>query len=285
MLTACTELDRARSTAKVGGFSGSLFNSPAPSVPSELDPLLAPQQIVSRVQHSAASAIKTANAEYDKIVDPAAAVPAPPVYAARLNGLMKSLASAEGAVAECVKARKELVGALERMLQSNREALEMEEAQLEQLGAQKTKIEIKKQEVEVAIIRDMSNSDKEHAPVQAGNDLQEPERPQMEALTPPHVQDHQGDDGNTAPSNGLGPHAGPAESSGLPQQLAFPSAPGIEMLSNLASQYHAVPVNGSNKKRKIDASEEFPDLGGDDGMDADVAEMIRRESRGNQSWA
>ncbi len=51
------------------------------------------------------------------------------------------------------------------------------------------------------------------------------------------------------------------------------------MLSTLASQYHSVPVNGSSKKRKIEASEDFPDLGGDDGIDADVKEILRRGQR------
>jgi len=68
------------------------------------------------------------------------------------------------------------------------------------------------------------------------------------------------------------------------QEEQTPTA-GSDLLSSLATSY-ARPVGGTSsgvasaKKRKLNAGDDFPDLGGDamDGLDADVAEMLRRES-------
>ncbi|KAH8908789.1 DUF618-domain-containing protein [Coniochaeta sp. PMI_546] len=286
------ELDNARGTAKVGAFGGSIFGSSlAPSsLPAELRDLLTPQQNVSKQVLPVKSSVSTANAEYDKLINSKDALPAPPVYAAKLSGLLKHLANAENAVAESVKARKELVAALEKILDTNRAALESDVAQQKQLANRRAEVDTRRQEVELDIIRGMGASegnDHHLSPQDGGHSAspeQEPERPEMEALTPPPGD---GDDldfyNNDAvtPQNGHQFHAPVQEQH---QQSSFPSAaPGIEMLSNIASQYQSVPValNGSNKRRRVDSGEDFPDLGGDDGIDAEVAEMIRKESRGS----
>ena len=231
----------------------------------------------------AKTALSSANSEFDKLTNPANAPPAPPVYAARLNGLLKTLATAEGAVAECVKARKQLIGALEEILTTNRAALEKDEKNMEELASRRTTVDSKKQDVELAIMRDLagSSNDQGRGDDLAGSPPQEPERPEVEALTPPTAQDDNDFYDNSPPANGSLHSPPPAyQSPNAGHQSTFPSAPGIEMLSNLASQYQSVPVNGSNKKRKIEATEDFPDLGGDDGIDADVKEMLRRDSGG-----
>lgn len=291
----CVELDKARGTAQAGAFGGSIFGSSlAPSsLPSELRELMIPQQAVSKQLLPVKSSLSTANTEYDKLTDPKNPLPAPPVYAAKLSGLLKHLANAENAVAQSVKARKELVAALEKILHSNRTALGADEAQHKQLSARKAEIEIKRQEVELEIIRGMGGpegtSDSPHdaggplaSPI--GNDFNEPDRPEMEALTPPPATDDDHDFYDNSPGqqnmqNGEQTHA-PEDQ----QQAAYPTAAsGIEMLSNLASQYQSVPVavNGSNKRRRVDSGDDFPDLGGDDGIDADVAEMLRKDSHGS----
>ncbi len=241
-----------------------------------------PQQNLSKVASGAKNAVQTANADFDKLIDPASAHVAPAVHAARLTGLLKSLATAEGAVTECIKARRELLGALEKILVTNREELQKEETDLAQLSHRHGVVESKKQEVELVIIGGLPQA--AHEPSlggrPSGSPDPEPPRPQVEALTPPHIQDHDDFYSNSpAPANG---HAQPATtyptSAPAPAPpAAFPSAPGIEMLSNLASQYQAVPLNGS-KKRKIEVSDDFPDLGNDDGIDADVAEMLRKDN-------
>ncbi|KAK0720359.1 RNA polymerase II-binding domain-containing protein [Lasiosphaeris hirsuta] len=275
------ELDKTRSSAKVGGFGGPMFGSVAASpIPSELSSLVAPQQSVTKSVHPMKNTLLAANAEFEKLTDPASQTPAAAVHAARLTGLLKNLASAEGAVTECIKARKELITALEKILVTNREALERDESQLMELSGRRTLAEAKKQEVELAIIGGLPSNSKEQTPGSrpSGSPVPEPDRPQVEALTPPHVQDHDGDiyastgspGGQNGQSRTLPVFGSP------PPQTTFPSAPGIEMLSNLASQYQAVPLNG-NKKRKIETSDDFPDLGNDDGIDADVAEILRKD--------
>jgi regulator of Ty1 transposition protein 103 len=231
--------------------------------------------------------LNAANADYEKLADPSTTTAALPVQAARLSGLLKTLANAEGAVTQCIRARKDLIKELEKILAINREALDADEKQMMELSGRRTEIEQKRQAVEMAIIGGLSAaSDEQPLPGHtSGNTVPEPDRPQVEALTPPHVQDHVEDFyGHSADQQGQNGQAQSVPFHGAPgpanaQPALASSAPDLEMLSNLASQYQAVPLNGS-KKRKIETSDEFPDLGGDDGIDADVKEMLRKDSQG-----
>jgi regulator of Ty1 transposition protein 103 len=245
------------------------------AVPSELAPLVPLQQNLTKQATPAKTAVNAANGEYDNLANGTSPAPAPAVHAARLTGLLKNLASAEGAVTECIKARKELVSALEKILIANREALKEDEAQLDLLRQRSLSAETQKKEVELAIIGGFPLDPVQQSPGghSSGSPVPEFDPPQVEALTPPHVQDHEDAyDHATDAHNG---HGQPLPMMSNPP-AAYSSAPGIEMLSNLASQYQAVPTNGS-KKRKLD-TDDFPDLGGDDGIDADVAEMLRKDS-------
>lgn len=263
------EIDKTRGNGKTS-FGGSIFGGSS-SLPSELSSLAAPHQNVSKVILSTKLSINTANQSYDKLMGPSASVPSAPVYAARLNGLLKTLATAEGAVEQCVKARKALVGELQKILDTNKAALATDEERLSTVRKRKTEVDDKKRDVEYAIMQGLSND--EPTPSNGGHDQldPEPDRPEVEALTPPPMEPEvQPEKANAAPQ----------WSPGIPQEATFPrtSAPGIEMLSNLASQYKSVPTatNGS-KKRRLDSGDDFPDLG-DDGIDADVAETLRKES-------
>jgi regulator of Ty1 transposition protein 103 len=100
ILTILSELDKARGTVK-SGFGGSPFGSAAASVPSEFTPLISAHQSVGKLSIPLKATVSAANQEYEKHTDPATAPPSAPVYAARLNGLLKTLANAESAVAEC----------------------------------------------------------------------------------------------------------------------------------------------------------------------------------------
>lgn len=288
-----TELDKARGTAKAGAFGGSIFGSSLgpSSLPGELRDLVTPQQNVSKQVLPVRSSLSTANAEYDKLMNSKDPLPAPPVYAAKLSGLLKHLANAESAVSESVKARKELVAALEKILDTNRAALEADVAQQKKLAQRRQEVDVKRQEVELEIIKGMGGpggDDRHQSPQHGGPSAspveQEPERPEIEALTPPSGDTDDLDFYNNDSGSPQGGHQFHAPAQQLHHQPAYPSsAPGIEMLSNLASQYQSVPVavNGSNKRRRVDSGDDFPDLGGDDGIDADVAEMIRKESLGS----
>ncbi|KAI0471910.1 RNA polymerase II-binding domain-containing protein [Xylariaceae sp. FL0804] len=271
------DVDKARGTAKAG-FGGSIFGSSA-SLPSELAPLMAPQQNVSKLLLTTKTAVGSANQDYDKLMGPGASVPSAPVYAARLSGLLKTLAQAEGAVEQCVKARRDLVNELQKILDANRTALIADEDQLETFMQRKGSVEDKKNEVERAIMAGLPNDE----PYNPGTGLDElsapePDRPEVEALTPPPAEsavpqlppDVMADDEEWSPE--------------LPQEATFPhpAVPGVEVLSNLATQHKSVHsmANGA-KKRRLDDGNDFPDLGGDDGIEADVVEMLRRESSGS----
>lgn len=229
--------------------------------------LIAPASTVSKLALPIKAKTSAAEQEYAKNTDPNQPTPSAPVYAARLNGLLKTLATAEGAVAECVKARKELVGALEKLLDTNKTSLTAEEQQLSQLTERKSEIDQKKQDVEMAIMRGLADQDSANRdPKSASPPAPEPDRPEVEALTPPPA-DEDNDFYEPQPSG-----------TGFEPAPAFPPAQptGLEALSHLAAQYSAVPVstNGTNKKRKIDNGDEVPDLG-DDGIDPNIDEMIR----------
>lgn len=218
------------------------------------------------------AAVSSAEQDYEKNTDSSQPMPSAPVYAARLNGLLKTLATAEGAVAECVKARKELIEALEKVLDTNKASLEAEETQLQGLSDRKATIDQKKRDVETAIMRGLADQETAARDGHSASPVPEPVRPEVEALTPPAGSDEPDFYDNDVPV--------PATTQSPPlaqQNFSHTSAPGIEMLSNLASQYQAVPVstNGVNKKRKLDAADDFPDLGNDDGIDPDIDEMIR----------
>ncbi len=181
-LTSSQDLDKSRASAKPNSFGGSIFGpSTSSSVPSELSSIIAPQQALSKRLFSTKTALSSANSEFEKLLNPATSPPAPPVYAARLNGLLKTLATAEGAVAECVKARKQLIVALEELLTTNRAAVEKDEKNLEELASRKTVVETKKQEVELSIMRELANNSNEqsHGDAPAGSPLPSQNAPKL----------------------------------------------------------------------------------------------------------
>lgn len=263
------ELDKSRPTNNGGTFGGSGFHSSGPPAPSELMPLVAQHQAVTRSATPMKVALSNAQTEYEKLSDPATAqATALPLQAARLNGLLKNLANAEGAVAESLRTRKEMIRSLEKLLAENQNALQQEEAQMKLLSGRRTEIEHKKNQVEATILGGQVTKQEDRTST-------EPEPPQFEALTPPPQSDaddeHVQSDPIKTEQNG---------NNGVPQQTpTFPVvAPGIEMLSSVAANYQAVPINGSNKKRKVAPSDDFPDLG-NDGIDEDVKEMLRNDGQ------
>lgn len=253
------ELDKIRSGPQVA-FGPS---SSGGGVPPELSSLATAHNNTNKLILPSKSAIGSATQEYEKLTDPSNPVPSAPVHAARLNGLLKKLATAEGAVAECVKARKELVTALETLLTTHRTALAEDEEHLSELLTRKVEIEDKKQEVELSIMRGLGPPDGESSTAESTDSgaAIEPDRPEIEALTPPAMDDEPLSPASYVP---LTVESGPAATSS------------VESQSNVASHYPPVGTNWSNKRRRVD--DDFPDLEGDDGIDADVAEMLRKES-------
>jgi len=190
------EIDKTKgSSGKKTLMGQSLFNSSSSTgMPKELETLGPLQIAVTKETISARPAIDTAQTEYTKLNDPSAVLPSPPVYAARLSSLIKSLAAAESSVSASVKARKALIADLERILEINKSALAKDEETYLQLESRKTSTEAKKREVEDSIIRGLSAAEQsptENAAVlspdlNSANDASgfRSERPEIEELTP-----------------------------------------------------------------------------------------------------
>lgn len=259
-----TELDKARGAPR-SGFGGSPFGST--SVPSDLAPLVNSHQKVVKLSAPLTSTIASAIEEYDKQLDPENAVPSAPVYAARLNGLLKILANAENAVAECVKARESLVSSLEKLLNSSRTALASDNKVVTNLRERKKNIEDKKQEIELAIMRALGPADGNTVAIEGESAISvpEPDRPEIEALTPPHMSE--------------GPSVAPSVK--LNEIVAAPSIEaGSDMNQEPALHQESLPIsfNGPNKRRRIDDGENFPELATNDGIDPEVAKVLENDT-------
>lgn len=229
----------------------------------------------------------TANAEYDKLHDPQASQPTPPVYAARLSQLLKTLANAESSVSEVIKSRRALIDGLEKILATNRSELLKEEALSAELSKKKTQTDTKKRDVEDAIMRGL-NDGKHSSAAHDSGDGEDASRPKAEALTPPPVE---------ALTPVGSPKAEPAQTSHGPfndepepahEGLSLPGIgqdsgmtfPDPSNLSPGGGNDFDLSGNGSAKRRKTSHSEEdYAQFAGGD-LDADVAALL--ESQGKQ---
>ncbi|KAL8869631.1 MAG: hypothetical protein Q9174_004128 [Haloplaca sp. 1 TL-2023] len=300
------ETDKSRSDKKGGLLGGSLFSGGGSitSAPAELQPLIPLQVAVTRANATTNPAISSANTEFEKLSDPSKPAPSPPVHAARLSALLKTLSNAESAVAESIKTRQALVDGLETLLASNRSALDAEKSQLLATQDRRTTMEKKKTEIEDAIMRGAATETQSPAtePIngRAATDSVEPERPDIEALTPPAtealspiqspVQPFQADaivpyedinNNDSQPPNDHNPSPGFPLSNDPRLHTPIHSTPSYQ------PSPHPAPTDprygaSSAKKRKLDA--EFEGFGaGEDamaGLDDDVAELLRAESGG-----
>ena len=119
--------------------------------------MVALQIAVSKAVASSGATVSTADLEYDKLTDPSKTTPTPPVLAARLSALLKSLANAEGAVSQSIKSRRALLEGLEQLLKTNKAALTADETKHAELTNRKAAMEAKKREVEDGIVRGLSS--------------------------------------------------------------------------------------------------------------------------------
>jgi len=294
--TRIDELDKNKTSGKRGFGDGGLF-SKGPSIPTELTLLVTPQQTITKLILTAKTTINTANIDYDKLTDPSSVPPSAPVHAARLNGLLKTLANAEGAVAESIRARTLLIEGLVKLLDSNRTALAKEEEQLAELSSRRNEIDSKKRDVEDTIMKGFATGSNPATPTDAApgqsqspnTPAQEVDRPEVEALTPPSFEPL-----SPSPPPEPKPEIVASQTSAefAARSLSYSAPPppaGSDLLASLStgSYGNGAPTNGygegsGHKKRKIEIADDFPDLGGDamDGIDDDVAEMLRKDSAG-----
>lgn len=151
------------------------------------------------------------------------------------------------------------------MLQEQNTELETECTALSQLSTRKTEIEEKKQQVELAIIRALGPADVNgpHFNGEEGALAQEPGRPEMEALTPPAMEEF------------TPPPPEPEPLSPIGEKETRNKADEV----SVGTTAHSVSIsfNGSNKRRRVDDDSEILNIGADDGIDEDVAEMLKGE--------
>jgi regulator of Ty1 transposition protein 103 len=152
-------------------------------MPKELESLGPLQTAVTKGTIDARPSIDAAQKEYTTLTDPEIVLPTPPVYAAKLSGLIKQLSHAETAISASIKARQALIADLEKILEINKSALTKDEETFLELGSRKASAESKKRDVEDAIMRGLSSSE-------GDMDSSDPtivdayDRPEVEELTP-----------------------------------------------------------------------------------------------------
>ncbi|CRG83133.1 UPF0400 protein [Talaromyces islandicus] len=265
------ELDKNRSSGKKPLLGGSFFGgSGSGSVPPELQPLVPLQINVSKASVATGSAVNAANTEFDKMNDPSTPDPSPPVHAARLSQLLKTLANAESSVSEIIKSRQSLIDGLEKLLDSNRTALAKENSLLTELSEKKAGTESRKRDVEDAIMRGLSAENSPAIHNNGGDAGSEAPRPEVEALTPPPVES-------------LTPPGGSPTETSQPHPFTFSDhqMDGQTDIHDLGMSHNASYnddfASGLNsKRRKVEHGEEgdLQFLGG--AFDADVDELIRQ---------
>ncbi|KAK8205031.1 RNA polymerase II-binding domain-containing protein [Phyllosticta capitalensis] len=281
------DLDKSRGPGKKAGLGGSLFGGS--STPKELQQLVPLQNALTKAETTRKPAVTTADDEYTKITDPATPTPTPPVHAARLSQVLKNLATAEGAVAETLKARRELIGELEKMLTTNKAALTTDEEKHEELRARRQNIENKKREVEDNIMRGLTEQpqpDQQPAAFdglaghfQASAAYPEPERPEVEGLTPPPVESITPVGSPSAFNN---PAADVATTTNV-QDFAHGIVPQTRERDNDgiggATNGYGVEYGSNPKKRRLGDGERDFATGSDqfEGIDDDVAAMLGKE--------
>ncbi|KAL4979089.1 RNA polymerase II-binding domain-containing protein [Aspergillus desertorum] len=279
------EIDKSRSTGKKPLLGGSLFSGPSGSTPLELQPLVPLQVALSKAAVAFGTSGATANVEYDKMNDQNTPLPTPPVHAARLSSLLKTLANAESSVSEVIKSRRALIDGLEKLLETNRTALSQEEALAMQLQHRKAETEAKKREVEDAIMRGLSAENTPAADSEgAGASGETVFRPAIEGLTPPPVEaitpigspNQQPQDVTSGADNEAQTIGG--FSLGFDRPTGAPIAGLSGIIQPSYGELQQESMNGFQaKKRKVTHGEEdYARFAGGD-LDADVAELLNQE--------
>ncbi|KAK5682129.1 hypothetical protein LTS10_005254 [Elasticomyces elasticus] len=161
-----SEIDRSKIGGGKGGgkLGGSLFGG-GPSggsgaggaVPEGLEGVSKAMLAVHRGVAGVGGLVPAAENEVAKMTSPEYVVPTPPVHAARLSALMRSLASAQSAVETSISARKTLLGELEKLVATHRASLSVDEATVSRLASTRENIETMKRTVEDGIMRGLSN--------------------------------------------------------------------------------------------------------------------------------
>lgn len=283
--TRVDDIDKTRSTTKKQPLGGSFFKDKSSgSTPAELQPLVPLQVALTKAAMTSNTSATTANAEFEKQQDPEDQ-PLPPVHAARLSSLLKTLANAESSVSEVIKSRRALIDGLEKLLATNSTELSKEEELAAQLTEKKAKTDSKRRDVEDAIVRGFTD---ESAGQHEGGDGADYSRPEVEALTPPPVEaltpvgSPRPEPAQAQPSHGPFTEEGFAS---LPQALLIPTTSQPDNGISFPDPSSLSPgggndfdlSNGAAKRRKVVHGEEDYARFANEDLDADVAELIAQQ--------
>ena len=197
------EIDKKKSGKSFGEsggrLGGSLFGGGGGvNVPTELDGVSKSVAAVSRAEASAKASVHTAEIEFEKQMDQNAPLPSAPMRAARLRGLSKDLMAAQSAVEASIRARKEMLASLEKLIESHHARLSEDETTASDISTKIEGIESTIKDVEDSIMRGQDTP----TPISNGNSNNnsiDPERPEPEGFTPPPA-----DDDSTEPQHDEG---------------------------------------------------------------------------------
>ena len=294
LINGLAELDKERSTNKRSLLGGSLFAGGTATIPPELEPISTHQIALSRTLLPVTTSVSHANTEYEKLFASAQVSSSLPVRAAQLSGLLKSLASAENAVNESIKARNLLIEGLERLLEQNHASVKEELSHVERLRGKREKVELEKNGVEDAIMQGLSSVEEdvqtraEKLEEQDATDglsntttWQNASRPDVEPLTPPPQSTTPPFDPPDAtpilhPPNQEPAQVSPGESRTLAQMASVdPRRAKVRPRPTSAATTNGVAPN--IKRRKTSQDEEFGGFSNSDaleGLDKDVVDML-----------
>lgn len=303
-----TEIDKptTRAPAKKPLLGGSLFQDTTTAIPQELQSIVASQNALSKASLTTQPLVAQSATGYAALIDGARdgthPVPTPPAYAAQLNALIKTLASAEDAVAEKLKIRKALIDGLEKLIKANAAELAAETDQHMEINAWHIVTKNKREEVEDSIMHGLPQSN-DHLSATATVALtnvaahDEVDRPEVERFTPPPI------DSTTPPGMPPSAHLDGADEFETPEYeeltpppIAPPPAPPAETtftepaftndprrrpMTDTRVRQHSdpsSPVNGVKRRKMSGQGGEYYGFveGGNamDGLDDDVVGML-----------
>jgi len=272
-------IDRKASGSSKGGFGGGLKLGTGflggglgkgPDVPLEFVPLLKTHKEIRDKASTIAIATGTAKNEFHKQFD-VEHLPAPPVYAARLSTLLKTLDTADNAVKGAIEARKSHIRNIERLLEQSKTALAKDEQVAADIAAKRAKTEETKASVENLIMKDLE----ENASTEGGSRTPREESPdglqspEIEALTPPAQIIHE----PKAPTPASELHHRHSIAPTPPPYLAEFHAGASELLASLAA-----PLNNSSGLKRSPSDE----VGMFEGIDEDLVNMFKKEGAQQQ---
>ncbi|KAJ6032687.1 hypothetical protein N7540_003419 [Penicillium herquei] len=266
---------------------GSLFrDSSSGSTPSELQPLVPLQVAVNKATITANSSSARATSEYDKMHDTKEPQPAPPVRAARLSQLRKSLVAAESVMAELIKSRQDMIDGLEKILGMHRSEKAKEISVAERLTEKRTQTDIEKREVEDAIMQNMTEDHSASHEFAEGGEF---DRPEAEALTPPPMESFTPvvspkPDPQPQQKTSHGPFTDDQEEP-IPQGLVIPDITqpdnGLAFPDDLSpggGNDFDFGANGSKRRKVAHGEEDYAQYAAGD-LDADVAALIASQAK------